>query len=193
MTRRLFSLLTLAALGFTSSAISQDQKDTIRVGMIGLDTSHALAFTKILADPANAYGALVKWPEPRDAGGQLQRTAGASVLIDAPSGRLLAYLAKSSRRLVTFPAECVEDQPHADQLIAQRLGKLAETSGPVLLDRIDAAPVGDSPLTVALRQAGFVSTSRGYLHRGVGRTTRLDAMAARRDPEELSDDTRELK
>ncbi|MCA9238293.1 MAG: winged helix DNA-binding domain-containing protein, partial [Planctomycetales bacterium] len=145
------------------------------------------------ADPANAYGALVKWPEPRDAGGQLQRTAGASVLIDAPSGRLLAYLAKSSRRLVTFPAECVEDQPHADQLIAQRLGKLAETSGPVLLDRIDAAPVGDSPLTVALRQAGFVSTSRGYLHRGVGRTTRLDAMAARRDPEELSDDTRELK
>ena len=59
MTRRLFSLLTLAALGFTSSAISQDQKDTIRVGMIGLDTSHALAFTKILADPANAYEAKV--------------------------------------------------------------------------------------------------------------------------------------
>jgi ATP-dependent Lhr-like helicase len=136
------------------------------------------------ADPANAYGAVVKWPEPRDGASPMQRTSGASVAIDALTGRLLAYLAKSTRRLVTFAAETAEDEPQQRELIAERLAKLAEADGPVLLDRIDGAPVGESPLCEALRRFAFVSTSRGYLHRGVGRATRLDALAARRDPAE---------
>ncbi|MAT68812.1 MAG: DEAD/DEAH box helicase [Planctomycetaceae bacterium] len=144
------------------------------------------------ADPANAYGALVKWPEPREPATQLQRTAGASVLIDARTGRLLAYLAKSTRRLVTFAAEAAEDEPQRQEMLARRLANLAETDGPLLLDRIDGAPIGESPLCDTLRRAGFVSTSRGYLHRGIGRSTRLDALAARRDPAEwegtLADD-----
>lgn len=138
-------------------------------------------------DPANAYGAVVKWPESRDPANSLQRIAGASVLIEAATGRLLAYLAKSSRRLITFAADAVEDESHLRQLVAERLAALAEEGGPLLLDRIDGAPVGESPLCEQLRTAGFVSTSRGYLHRGAGRTNRLDVLASRRDPAELGD------
>ncbi|WP_197526898.1 Lhr family helicase [Pirellulimonas nuda] len=140
------------------------------------------------ADPACAYGSLLKWPATRDPAAQLQRTAGAAVLIDAASGQMLAYLARSTRRLATVPSEGGATADDSGDLLAQRLAKLAEATGPLLLDRIDGAPIGESPLCDALRRAGFVSTSRGYLHRGVGRMTRLDVMASRRDPAELDGD-----
>ena len=56
MTRRFLSLSCLALLVSLSPLLGQEKSgDPIRVGMIGLDTSHALAFTKILHDPANQY------------------------------------------------------------------------------------------------------------------------------------------
>jgi hypothetical protein len=47
-------LSAVAVIGFSSALHAQDPKP-IRVGMIGLDTSHCVAFTKILHDPANQY------------------------------------------------------------------------------------------------------------------------------------------
>jgi len=47
-------LTAVFAFALGIQAWAQDLKP-IRVGMIGLDTSHAAAFTKILHDPANAY------------------------------------------------------------------------------------------------------------------------------------------
>ena len=44
------TLLTCLLLSFASLATAQDAKP-IRVGIIGLDTSHCIAFTKILNDP----------------------------------------------------------------------------------------------------------------------------------------------
>ncbi len=52
MNRLLLAVLASTLLSFASSA---DDAKPIRVGMIGLDTSHATAFTKILHDPANGY------------------------------------------------------------------------------------------------------------------------------------------
>lgn len=52
MNRLLLAALASTVLSLTASA--EDAKP-IRVGMIGLDTSHATAFTKILHDPANQY------------------------------------------------------------------------------------------------------------------------------------------
>ena len=43
-----------AFVGIVTGTCAEEAKP-IRVGMIGLDTSHAMAFTKILHDPANAY------------------------------------------------------------------------------------------------------------------------------------------
>lgn len=54
---------TMVSLSFAKEPTSADQKDSampiMRVGMIGLDTSHAIAFTKLMNDPA-ATGALAK-------------------------------------------------------------------------------------------------------------------------------------
>ncbi len=56
----LFALLPALVLSLTQlSAQESAEKKTIRVGMIGLDTSHATAFTKILHDPKNDYEARV--------------------------------------------------------------------------------------------------------------------------------------
>jgi hypothetical protein len=49
----LFALLPAAILSL--GTLQAQEPKTIRVGMIGLDTSHAPAFTKILHDPANHY------------------------------------------------------------------------------------------------------------------------------------------
>lgn len=56
---RIPALVSVISLLFAITSPSQDEKKIIRVGMIGLDTSHAAAFTKILHDPANGHNARV--------------------------------------------------------------------------------------------------------------------------------------
>ena len=56
---RFSALAILPAVILSLTGLSAQDKKTIRVCMIGLDTSHAPAFTKILHDPANGYEARV--------------------------------------------------------------------------------------------------------------------------------------
>jgi len=54
------TLLTLSlVLILASSAATQAEQKVFRLGMIGLDTSHVVAFTKAINDPANNYGCKV--------------------------------------------------------------------------------------------------------------------------------------
>ncbi len=39
--------------------VCQAEEKVMRLGMIGLDTSHVIAFTKIINDPKNNYGCRV--------------------------------------------------------------------------------------------------------------------------------------
>ena len=54
---RLILLVVCFLLLVTVEAQSDEPRHSIRVGMIGLDTSHAVAFTRIMNDP-NAEGVL---------------------------------------------------------------------------------------------------------------------------------------
>ncbi|MBX3424243.1 MAG: DEAD/DEAH box helicase [Pirellulales bacterium] len=139
-----------------------------------------LALVLSAVDPANPYGAQVKWPASNDPGAALQRTGSAAVIVDAATGRLLGYLSRGARKLSTFSAPTLEDEPLWRRRLAERLAQLACDAGPLLVEQVDGAPVGDAPLADELRRAGFVPTSRGSLHRGVGRTTRFDRMATDR-------------
>ncbi len=56
---RLPFLALLPAVILSLTGLSAQETKIIRVGMIGLDTSHAPAFTKILHDPANNYAVRV--------------------------------------------------------------------------------------------------------------------------------------
>ncbi len=58
MVRR--SLLVAAVVGLVGVSVGAAQdKPVFRIGMIGLDTSHVVAFTELLNNPANNYGCKV--------------------------------------------------------------------------------------------------------------------------------------
>ncbi|MFK7984654.1 MAG: DEAD/DEAH box helicase [Sandaracinaceae bacterium] len=119
-------------------------------------------------DPANPYGMALKWPEKE--GARPARTAGARVVLW--DGRLVGYLGKTGHSVTTY-VERFEDPRERSRAIQALVDGLSRATGTgkrsraVLIKRIDGGAPADSPLSDALRDAGFAATSRGY-HRTVG-------------------------
>ncbi len=122
-------------------------------------------------DPANPFGAALPWPDrtgtgPLPAGAVTPghrpgRKAGALVVL--VDGELVVYVERGGRTLLSFAAEPGRLQPAADALaLAVHAGQL----GRLQVERADGAPVLDSPLAVALAEAGFHATPRGLRLRG---------------------------
>lgn len=113
-------------------------------------------------DPANPYGAALSWPErPDDA--RPARTAGARVIL--ANGHLIGYLNRSSEQLLTF---LPDEEPDRSKLLAalvEALRGLATERTPVFLSMIDKLSAESTAFAKPLEAAGFVSTSRGLLHR----------------------------
>ena len=116
------------------------------------------------ADPANAYGAALPWPEPpRGAGHKPGRKAGALVVLVA--GELALYLERGGRSMLAWapegPAEVVEEalRPAAEVLAAAaREGAL----GTLTVERVNGSPALSEPLWVRLLEsAGFHATPKG--------------------------------
>ncbi|TDC78063.1 ATP-dependent helicase [Streptomyces hainanensis] len=116
------------------------------------------------ADPANAYGAALPWPEPPSgAGHKPGRKAGALVVLVA--GELVLYLERGGRTLLAWapegPPEAVEEslRPAAEALTAAaREGAL----GTLTVERVNGSPVlGDQLWVRLLEAAGFHATPRG--------------------------------
>jgi ATP-dependent Lhr-like helicase len=113
--------------------------------------------TLAAADPAQPYGAALPWPE---GGGRPARVVGAYVVL--MDGILAAFLERGARSLATFGAPDVADR------IADALASLVKDGRlrRIELMRIDGETAGASPLTDALREAGFVDGYRGLVLRG---------------------------
>jgi len=111
------------------------------------------------ADPANAYGAALSWPEsPTGAGHKPGRKAGAMVVL--VDGELTLYMERGGKTLLSWPSE--PDDPAltaaAEALAASaRAGSL----GTVTVERINGATALTSPLARPLEAAGFLATPRG--------------------------------
>ena len=110
-------------------------------------------------DPANAYGAALPWP-PLDGEtgraesrtpGRMARAAGAFVVLD--SGELRLYLERGGRSLLTRGEVGVEH--------VRALAAAAIRAGRVEVQRVDGAPVRQTPLASVLIEAGFGQTPRG--------------------------------
>jgi predicted dehydrogenase len=56
---RIHVVILLAILTLLLPADTRAEQDVFRIGMIGLDTSHVIAFTKLINDPAKNYGCRV--------------------------------------------------------------------------------------------------------------------------------------
>ncbi|MDK0522663.1 DEAD/DEAH box helicase [Streptomyces sp. ML-6] len=111
------------------------------------------------ADPANAYGAALPWPEPPDgAGHKPGRKAGALVVL--VDGELTLYMERGGKTLLAWPTD-----PDDPALLAAA-GALAAAAragalGTVTVERANGAPALTSPLGRTLEAAGFLATPRG--------------------------------
>src|SRR5437667_2581113 len=114
-------------------------------------------------DPANPYGAALSWPE-RPEGRKPMRTAGALVVL--VDGRLAGWLGRGEEQLLTFVADEADAEPTRKALataLAAEVGPDRRTT--LFIQSVDGAPVDESPISDALREAGFARTPRGYLRR----------------------------
>ncbi len=116
------------------------------------------------ADPANAFGAALPWPDRPDesAGGHRPgRKAGALVVL--ANGELVLYVERGGKTLLSWTSEQSLLEPASAALAAAvRAGAL----GRLTVERADGGDVYDSPLARALETAGFRATPRGLRLRG---------------------------
>jgi ATP-dependent Lhr-like helicase len=113
-------------------------------------------------DPANPYGAALKWPA--DGGRGPTRSVGATVVI--VDGALAAYLPRGERQLLTWLPESEPQRSKAARAVARALIARARLGGEsphgMLIEEIDGSdPVGH-PLAAYLREAGFIAGALGF-------------------------------
>ncbi|MFJ3698229.1 ATP-dependent helicase [Streptomyces sp. NPDC090052] len=111
------------------------------------------------ADPANAYGAALPWPEsPGGVGHKPGRKAGALVVL--VDGELILYMERGGKSLLAWPTE----PDHPGLLAAGQALAAAAASGAlgtVTVERTNGAAALTSDLGRTLEAAGFVATPRG--------------------------------
>ncbi|MGW1107018.1 Lhr family helicase [Streptomyces sp. NPDC002540] len=119
--------------------------------------SHALVLAA--ADPANAYGAALPWPEPPDgAGHKPGRKAGALVVL--VDGELTMYMERGGKTLLAWPTD-PEDPTLLAAAAALAAAARAGALGTVTVERTNGASSLTSPLGRTLEAAGFLATPRG--------------------------------
>ncbi|MGP3971232.1 Lhr family helicase [Streptomyces sp. 6N223] len=116
------------------------------------------------ADPANAYGAALPWPDaPQAAGHKPGRKAGALVVLIG--GELTLYVERGGRTLLAWPAE--GDPEAAQEPLRRAAESLAQAVrqgavGTLTVERVNGVPVLADPFWARLlEEAGFHATPRG--------------------------------
>ena len=116
-------------------------------------------------DPANPYGAALPWPQRSDEA-RPGRAAGARVILH--NGHLIGYLNRTGQQLLTYLPEDELQRSKVQAALVEAIRGLATDRVPAFLSLIDRLAPGTTALAKPLQEAGFVSTSRGMLHRRRG-------------------------
>ncbi|WP_447040355.1 ATP-dependent helicase [Streptomyces sp. DSM 118878] len=116
------------------------------------------------ADPANAYGAALPWPEPPTGSSHKPgRKAGSLVVL--VDGDLTLYMERGGKTLLAWPASPEEPVTRDPRLQAatEALASAARAGalGTVTVERINAEAALTSPFAPLLEGAGFHATPRG--------------------------------
>ncbi len=141
----------------------------------------ARALLLAATDPANAWGAALPWPK-RESGQKPMRAEGALVVLGADA-RLLAWIGRAERTMLTFLGEEPDARRRDAEVIARTIAEPVErgTRAAMLIAQVDGASAETSVLAEHLLRAGFNATSRGMLKRGARRAPEV----VRADDEEL--------
>lgn len=124
----------------------------------------AQAVVLAAADPANAYGAALPWPEPpTGAGHKAGRKAGALVVL--VEGELALYMERGGKTLLAWPSDpdgTPTDDPRL-RAAAEALAAAARAGslGTVTVERVNGASALTSPIGTLLEGAGFIANPRG--------------------------------
>jgi ATP-dependent Lhr-like helicase len=108
-------------------------------------------------DPANPYGALMKWPE---AGSSLTRSVGAKVILC--DGALVAYLRRGNPNLQVFLPEEEPARGKAAKALADFLVAKAHADGGMLIAAINGIPVAEHWTAKTWLEAGFAPGALGF-------------------------------
>ncbi len=141
MTRRRLTLSALSLIVSLAAMQAQDEP-AIKVGMIGLDTSHALAFTKILHDPANEYDAKVVAAVPQsspDIESSVSRIDGYVETLSKDFGvKMYDSIEAMLPHVDVVMVESVDGRPHLEQA-----RPAIEAGKPTFVDKPAAATLED--------------------------------------------------
>jgi ATP-dependent Lhr-like helicase len=117
-------------------------------------------------DPANPYGALLRWPAAPDAGSSLTRSVGAKVILC--DGALAAYLRRGNPNVQVFLPEEEPQRSHVMRSLAEFLVKKVhaqeDESGRagMLIASVNGVAVAEHPMARALLDAGFAAGAMGF-------------------------------
>ncbi len=116
------------------------------------------------ADPANAYGAALPWPEP-PAGATHKPGRKAGSLVVLVEGEPALYMERGGKTLLLWPSD-PDALPTEDPRLRAAAQALAESAlagslGTVTVERVNGAAALTSPFGPLLENAGFVATPRG--------------------------------
>ncbi|MFC7819630.1 DEAD/DEAH box helicase, partial [Streptomyces sp. NPDC057367] len=116
------------------------------------------------ADPANAYGAALPWPEP-PAGSTHKPGRKAGSLVVLVEGEPALYMERGGKTLLLWPS-APEGPPTDDARLRAATEALAEAAragslGTVTVERVNGATALTSPFDPLLENAGFIATPRG--------------------------------
>ena len=111
-------------------------------------------------DPANPYGALLKWPAGGDASSSLTRSVGARVVLC--DGALLAYLRRGNPNVQVFLPEEEPARGQAAKALAAFFVERAQTDGGMLVTSINGVAVAESFMARTMLESGFVAAPMGF-------------------------------
>jgi ATP-dependent Lhr-like helicase len=145
-------------------------------------------------DPANPYGAILRWPQTSNEA-TLSRSVGTSVVL--VDGRLAAYLRRNSDALTVFLPEGELEQTTTARGLAKKLAEIAiarqRFKTGLLIGEINGVRAQEHFLARFLQEAGFVATAMGYQMRRAGGPITARQLTEEVEESELEDDDDEIE
>jgi ATP-dependent Lhr-like helicase len=164
----------VAGLGATQFAMP-GALDLLRAVRDGAETPDVVMLAA--TDPANPYGATLKWPAltgpawpagsasgtDARAGRGPTRTVGATVILE--DGALAAYLARGDRQLLVWPPDAEPQRSRVLRSVARALIARARSGGDtprgMLIEELNGAPAAMHPFAPVFLEAGFLAGALG--------------------------------
>ncbi|NYF79475.1 Lhr family helicase [Granulicella arctica] len=155
-----------ADLGATQFAMPA-AVDLLRSLRVGTQDDRSEMLQLAATDPANPYGALLRWPAASDAGSSLTRSVGARVILC--DGALVAYLRRGNPNVQIFLPEEDPSRSQVARSLAEFLVRRVQEQGAdpgaragMLIASVNGVAVAEHPFAKFLLDAGFKAAPLGF-------------------------------